>query len=68
MILFTYLWYGSLPQGLALKPIIDVLTYIKQDLFDVLNILLLQIGLVPNTVIYTALVIIMLISLPLFFG
>ena len=63
MILFTIIWYGSFSNGLGLKAIIDVLTYLKQDLFDVLNILLLQIGLVPNTVIYTALVIIMLILL-----
>ena len=63
MILFTILWYGSFSRGLGLKAIIDVFTYIKQDFFDVLNILLLQIGLVPNTSIYTALVILMVILL-----
>jgi uncharacterized membrane protein len=61
MILFAYIWYGSFSQGLAIKSIIDVLTYIKQDLFDTLNLWIWKIGLVPSTTIYILLIILLII-------
>ncbi len=67
MILFAYLWYSIFSQGIAIKSILDVLTYIKQDIFDTLNLWIQHIGLVPSTLIYiligTLLIIILLILL-----
>ena len=64
MIIFAYLWYSSFSQGIAIKSILDVLTYIQQDLFDTLNLWIQNIGVVPNTTIYvllTALLVIILL-------
>lgn len=61
MILFAYVWYGSFSQGVAIKSIIDVLTYIKQDLFDTLNLWIWKIGLVPGITIYILLIILLII-------
>ena len=62
IILFAYLWYSSFSQGLAVKAIIDVLTYIKQDFFDIIKISLQNAGIVPTTAMY-ALVIFLIILL-----
>ena len=61
MIFFAYLWYSSFSQGIAIKSIIDVLTYIKQDLFDTLNLWIQNIGLVPNSTIYALLTVLLVI-------
>ena len=62
MIAFAYVWYSNFSQGLAVKSIIDVLTYIKQDFFDIIKISLQNAGIVPTTVMY-ALVIFLIILL-----
>ncbi len=62
MITFAYLWYSSFSQGLAVKAIIDVLTYIKQDFFDIIKISLQNAGIIPTTAMY-ALVIFLIILL-----
>ncbi len=61
MILFAYLWYGSFSQGAAIKSIFDVITYVKQDIFDTLNLSIQNIGLVPDATIYAILTLLLLI-------
>ena len=49
---FSYLWYSTTSQGLAINSIIDVTIYIFQDFRDALNLTIQSIGLVPSPVIY----------------
>ena len=61
---FSYLWYSSTSQGLAVNSIVDVSIYIYQDFYDALNLTIQNVGLVPSLVIYiiiAALIIIFLV-------
>jgi uncharacterized membrane protein len=66
MILFTYIWYGSLTQGIALKPILDVLTYLKQDFVDLLNQGILKVGINPDNTIYGLLLVLVIVMFLIF--
>ncbi|MFY9637859.1 MAG: DUF2206 domain-containing protein [Methanobacterium sp.] len=61
MALFAYIWYSSFSQGLAINSIIDVITYIKQDFVDTLNLSIQQLGLVPSPLIYVLLMVLLVI-------
>lgn len=52
IMLFTYLWYSCFSGGLAVKAIVDVLTYVKQDFFDIIKIFLQNSGVIPTTTMY----------------
>jgi uncharacterized membrane protein len=62
--LFSYIWYSSTSQGLAINSILDVGIYIYQDFYDAINLTIQNVGLIPSPVIYTliaALIIIILL-------
>ena len=62
-VFFSYLWYSSTSQGLAINSIIDVTIYIYQDFRDAINLTIQNIGLVPSPVIYTLIAVLIIISL-----
>ncbi|WP_424714124.1 DUF2206 domain-containing protein [Methanobacterium sp.] len=65
--LFSYLWYSTTSQGLAINSIIDVTIYIYQDFRDALNLTIQNIGLVPGPVIYTIIAALIIIFLLIIF-
>ena len=64
---FSYLWYSSTSQGLAINSIIDVTIYIYQDFRDALNLTIQSVGLVPSPVIYIIIAAVAIIFLLIIF-
>jgi uncharacterized membrane protein len=65
--LFSYLWYSSTSQGLAINSIIDVTIYIYQDFYDALNLAIQSVGFVPGPVIYAVIAALILIFILIIF-
>ena len=65
--LFSYLWYSSTSQGLAINSIIDVSIYIYQDFYDAINLTIQNVGLIPGPVIYTLIAALIIIFLLIIF-
>jgi uncharacterized membrane protein len=65
--LFSYLWYSSTSQGLAINSILDVSIYIYQDFYDAINLTIQNVGLIPGTFIYLLIAAIIIIFLLIIF-
>ena len=65
--LFSYLWYSSTSQGLAINSILDVSIYIYQDFYDAINLTIQNVGLIPSTFIYILIAVIIIIFLLIIF-
>lgn len=58
---FAYIWYSVYSQGLAIRAIIDVVTFVKQDFFDLIKISLQNAGIVPTPLLYDAVVLLIMV-------
>ena len=65
--LFSYLWYSSTSQGLAINSILDVSIYIYQDFYDAVNLTIQNVGLIPGTFIYILIAAIIIVFLLIIF-
>lgn len=59
---FAYVWYSVFSQGLAIKAILDVVTFVKQDFFDLIKISLQNAGIVPTPLLYDAVIFLIVIA------